>query len=147
MNEMLANHHFLVRNYSGASEELERIINVRPDKKLMKKLIICYTQTGRPDEALNLFLSVIKDDINIITSTNLDSEDCPCPELIFKVESNDVDYKDKYTKSYVLGILWLYCDLAESLKYFLRAKNFNQENDQVDKIIILLKKTISQIHS
>ena len=67
MSEMLGNQYFLARNYSGAAQELEKVLREdSKNKAIRRKLIVCYTQIGEIQEALSLFLSLAKEDIGFI---------------------------------------------------------------------------------
>lgn len=122
MSEMLANQYFMARNFISAESEYEKCIISKPDSLLAKKkLIICYTENGKIDKALKLFNDVISIQIQIITSTDLIKDDCPCPEIIKRIiEINDG--AESADVSIQLGILWLYCNPETSLSYFEKAK-------------------------
>ena len=67
MSEMLGNQYFLARKYSLAAEQLEKALFNDPGSKgIRRKLVVCYTQTGDIDKALQLFLSLIKEDIDFV---------------------------------------------------------------------------------
>ncbi|MFA8344395.1 MAG: tol-pal system YbgF family protein [Rhodothermaceae bacterium] len=122
MSEMLANQYFMARNFISAESEYEKYVISKPDSLLAKKkLIICYTENGKIDKALKLFNDVISIQIQIITSTDLIKDDCPCPEIIKRIiEINDgAESADVLIQ---LGILWLYCNPETSLSYFEKAK-------------------------
>ena len=144
MEEMLANQYFMMRKYNLAAKELELSIHLTQNKRLTKKLIICYTQINKPREALDLFLSLISTDIEVITDTNPQADDCPCPGLIANIENDVVTYENEFTKFYVLGLLLLYCNINESLKYFEIARQKNPSEPKIDLIIENLKKNLFQ---
>jgi len=120
---MLGNQYFMARKFSLAENELTNFISKnQSNKAARKKLVICHTQTGKIEQALKLFNELIEDDIEFITNTDPEKDDCPCPELVTKLESeNSIRYSisELYT---VLGMLWLYCDVNESIKNFELAK-------------------------
>lgn len=142
MEEMLANQYFMMRKYNLAAKELEQIFYVTHNKKLAKKLIICYTQINKPREALDLFLSIISTDIELIIDTDPQADDCPCPVLVTNIEDDIVTYENEFTKFYVLGILLLYCNKDASIKYFERAKQKNPSESKIDRILDILKKNL-----
>ena len=75
MSEMLGNHYFLVRNFISAKSIYENIYKKdSTNKSIKKKLTICYVTTGEVDNALNLFLSQIKDDIDFVITTDIHSK-------------------------------------------------------------------------
>ncbi|MEG8947776.1 hypothetical protein [Rosettibacter firmus] len=143
MSEMLGNYHFLIRDYSSAIDELENFLLVNPDdKRARKKLIICYTQVDELTKALNLFYSLVEQDIDFIINTDPEKEDCPCPDLVKKLEDNQSLYNNKYWFFIELGILWLYCDKQKSLKYFEEAYAIDSSDERVLSIIKKIKNTI-----
>lgn len=142
MNEMLANYHFLSRNYSFALAELENTFRDSPQNfGAKKRLIICYTQTGNLDKAIEVFLSVIREDISIIAGTELHEEDCPCRELVSSLETGKIRRTDEYEMCVELGILWLYCDVSTSESYFEKALSYNQSDSRIDQILAVIKKS------
>jgi len=140
MNIMLGNYHFLTRDYASAIEELEDYLSLNPaDKRVKKKLIICYTQVNELEKAMNLFYSLIEDDIDFIINTNPEVEDCPCPDLVEKLEKEKPEHLSDYDLSLELGILWLYCDKKKSLQYFENAFNLNSTDKRIPFIIDKIK--------
>ncbi|MBI1936851.1 MAG: tetratricopeptide repeat protein [Ignavibacteriales bacterium] len=140
MSEMLGNYHFLVRNYSLAIKPLEKIIEGEPgEKKAKKKLIVCYTQTGQLEKALNLFYELIREDFDCIINTNPESEDCPCPHLTKDLECGLIERDDEYELDIELGILWLYCSKEKSAEYFCKAQKLNPADKRISSIIEILK--------
>jgi pentatricopeptide repeat protein len=127
MHEMLGNQYFLARNYFSAAENLEKALWKTPgEKTIRRRLIICYTQIGRIEKALELFLNLIKEDIDFITNVNLIDDDCPCSELIFDIENKAKSYSQSVDTNIVLGILWLFCDIDRSINYFEQAHSINK---------------------
>lgn len=126
MSEMLANQYFLVRRYSEAEKVFEEIISDNPDNNFAKKkLIICYVHNEKIKKALSLFYEIIKEDITIITNTNVVDDDCPCPEIISKFENINEPEMTNQSKSEILGMLWLYCDYYKSIQQFEKLKESN----------------------
>jgi tetratricopeptide (TPR) repeat protein len=133
---MLGNQYFMVRKYLAASKEFEKALMADCcNYTVMKKLIICYTQTNRPFNALELFYEVIRRDIGIIVNTDPIAVDCPCPGLIGEVENGAVKYEDKFIVKCMLGILWLYCDMSVSLRCLKQACDMEQGNSLLNNII------------
>lgn len=130
MNEMLANYQFLVRNYQNAVDELIDVVRKNPlNKKARKKLIICFTQTNQLEKAFDLFVKLITEDVDFIINTNPEVDDCPCPELVEKLESGDIKRSNEYELYIELGILWLYCSTEKSLENFNKAYKINPNNE------------------
>jgi len=82
--------------------------------------------------------------IGIVLESNREGEDCPCNELIFKIESDEIKYSNNEVKYTALAILWMYCNHKTSLNYFQMALNENPENKNLIKIITLIKKLSKQ---
>lgn len=135
-SEMLGNQYFMVRKYLAASKEFEKALQADcANYKVLKKLVICYTQTNRPFDAMELFLKLIGHDIGIFTNTDPIAVDCPCPGLIGEVEAGAVKYEDKFVTKCVLGILWLYCDISVSFRFLRQACEIEQGNKLLNEII------------
>lgn len=145
MSEMLANQYFLVRNFISAKSLYENILEKDPlNKSVKKKLTICYVTTGEIDKALDVFLSLIKEDIDFVINTDIKSEDCPCPELISQIENQEKLFNDEKDKITALGILWLYCSLDNSFEYFKKAELNNPDDKRISEIkAILTNKLVS----
>jgi pentatricopeptide repeat protein len=123
---MLANQYFLVRRFSDAETAFENLLSNNPSNKVArKKLIICYIHNGQVKKALNLFYSLIKEDISCIINTDVIADDCPCPELIETFEKLKEPRLTYISQLEVYGMLWLYCDIHKSITYFEKLKEFN----------------------
>lgn len=145
MSEMLGNHYFLVRNFVSAKSIFESILNKdSTNKAISKKLIICYITTGELEKALDLFLKIIKHDIDCVINTKMDSEDCPCPEIISQIENQEKLFNSEIEKTIALGILWLYCSLEKSVELFKQAEIFDCNNERIKEInLILINKLVN----
>ncbi|MEW6004022.1 MAG: hypothetical protein AB1695_01785 [Stygiobacter sp.] len=136
MHEMLGNQYFMVRNFLAAVEQFEIAINDHPNNdKLKKKLIVSYTQIGKTLKALDLFYEVSKKDITIIFNTDVAKDDCPCPELIPLIESQEKLNENSFDFYITLAILWAYCDKYKSYEYLKKAKSLSLKNEKLDSII------------
>lgn len=139
MSEMLANHYFLIRNFSSAKSIYEKFLGSDlVDKSIKKKLIICYITTGEVDKAISLFLSQIKEDIDFIINTDIEADDCPCPEIISHIENQEKLFKTEFEKIVSLGMLWLYCSLEKSSEIFKSAEIKYPEDGQIKEINTIL---------
>jgi tetratricopeptide (TPR) repeat protein len=139
MNEMLGNQYFLARNYSRAYEEFEKALSSNPGNiKIKKKLVVCYTQTGKIVKAKELFFDLISKNINTIIDTDPLIDDCPCPDLIARLENDLSINEDSYEYRVALGIIWLYCDAGNSLQYFIEARKLNPNDSILEQIVNVL---------
>lgn len=140
MSEMLGNHYFQVRNFMLAERTYEKLsLNQLSDFKILKKLIICYTQTYKLNKALKSLNLLIEKDINTIIYSNRRDEDCPCDDLILKIESGEIRYSTTEQKYTALAILWMYCNHKTALNFFQMALNENPQNKNLNKVIRSIK--------
>lgn len=143
MSEMLANHYFLVRNYNEATILYEQLNEEKKaSKKIRKKLIICYVVTKQIDKALDEFVSLIEEDINYIIETDMNNEDCPCYEIIPDIKTNKIIF-NQFEKEIALGILWLYCEIQNSLMHFKTYLSKNKENEKISIIVEKLSNALT----
>jgi len=132
MSEMLGNQYFIARNYAAAQIELEKSFVDQPESKpLRRKLIVCYSQTGKIYKSLDIFISLIQEDIDFIIDADVIHDDCPCPELIENFEENDFYKSHEFEHDIMMGILWLYCDVDKSLKSFMNAGAHKSDDEQI----------------
>ncbi|MBL1215318.1 MAG: hypothetical protein HND52_18270 [Ignavibacteriae bacterium] len=142
MSEMLANYHFINRKYCNAIPELEVELFKNPSNNInKKKLIICYTQSDNLQKAIDLFIDLLLQDIDLIIDTDVEYEDCPCPDLIAMLENKTIKRESELNLFIELGILWLYCDRNESVKYFLHARKLEPSNKSLNTILNLLQQS------
>ncbi|MCK9282534.1 MAG: hypothetical protein M0P71_18110 [Melioribacteraceae bacterium] len=139
MNEMLGNQYFMTRKYSLAFEEFEKaLLSDENNLNIKKKLVVCYTQTGKIIKAKELFFDLIRNDINIVINTDPIVDDCPCPDLIARLENDLIANKGSYEYHVALGIIWLYCDADNSLQYFIEARKLNPNDSLLEQIVNVL---------
>ena len=134
---MLGNQYFIARNYTAAETELEKSLKEQPDNKhLKRKLIICFTQTGKVTKALELFTSLIQEDIDFVINADEVNDDCPCEEIVRNIEDKNSGEEIELDDIIVLGILWLYCDVEKSLSYF---EDVYRNDSNIDKINVCIR--------
>lgn len=139
----MGNYLFLIRNFSSAKEELEKLFRESaPDLLSLKKLIICYTQTEQLNEALEIAHSLLKENYDSILISDPEREDCPCMNLIEKLECGNLKRISRYNMLVELGILWLFCDDEKSLNRFEEALSLNSSDVRINQIISILKTKI-----
>lgn len=141
---MLGNQYFLARNFHKAAENLSLAAREEPTNKgVRRKLIVCYTQTGESEKALEVFLSLLKQDADFIINTDPIDDDCPCAELVYDYEARLPEEPVKKNLLVILGMLWLYCDLSRSIKYFSEALQIDQENNRLKSVLAILNAKIN----
>ena len=137
---MLGNQFFMARNFLAAEKELTPCLQQDPESKpVRRKLIICYTQLGEISKALHIFDSLVRDDIKFIINADPILDDCPCPELVSNKENfNLIEDSDDYLIS--SGILWLYCDIENSIQYFKKALIKDPNNELMQSALKNIEK-------
>ncbi len=143
MSEMLGNYYFHAKNYASALSYLEKANKVNPNKFICKKMIICYLTLKEINKAVELFYNIIKEDLNFIINTHLEEEDRPCPNLIYELENGNEKLLNEYEFNITLAILYAYCDIYKSIKYFKLAKKENSKDVRLSEIIKILSKKIN----
>lgn len=137
MSEMLGNHYFLSRDFSQAIDAYSKAFGNNIPNSVLKKLIICHIIKGDISIAKEYFLKLLKEDPLIIINTDINDEDCPCPELINSLEEKF--YQTKSREDIVnLAMLWLYCDVEKSLDYFKKASKEKADNSFTQKSIKII---------
>jgi pentatricopeptide repeat protein len=148
MSEMLGNQYFMARNFSKALHQYELMLQEDPDDhKIQKKLIICYCEMGMVKEALNLFDQLTDENIEIIAKTDLIKEDCPCPELVERMRWYEQITTSSFDYYCILGILNLYCNLADSVFYFSKTRELSPQDEQINRIFKRIVEYSTQEHS
>jgi len=136
MSEMLGNQYFLARKYSLAADELEKALSKNPPHKgIRRKLIICEIQKGDIKRALDLFVSLVEEDVAFIIDADPILDDCPCPELVYDMEEQFSDNKSSLDYHLKLAMIWLYCDVNKSMHYFNLSLGMTNEKNAIKKII------------
>jgi tetratricopeptide (TPR) repeat protein len=147
-SEMLGNKYFLARNYKGAAENFQHTLQTDPiNKAIRKKLIICYTQIGQIQKALENFYMLAKEDVNFIMETDIVADDCPCPELIDKYGSVFPYEKDSFDLKLMLAMLWLYCDAKKSLGFFKRILVEKPSDARIKEIVSFIERKIKSTNT
>lgn len=145
MSEMLGNQYFLARRYAEACRELEAELSKSSNpNRIAKKLIICYLQTNQLGKAFDTFYRLVQDDLKIITGTNPEKDDCPCPEIIDE-NLPLLKFKNDFELNLKLGILWLYCDAEKSLEFFNKIKTDNNYHTKINNIILQIRTHLVKI--
>jgi tetratricopeptide (TPR) repeat protein len=143
MREMLGNQYFLARNYPAAQIEFEEAFLKQPGNiSIKKKLVICYTQTGKLKEAIKLFSELVNENIEFIINTDPALDDCPCPELIDKIEKHNHQTESSFDHLLTLAIIWLYCDENKSLEYFQKLQTLEPNNSLISNSIKKIERFI-----
>lgn len=147
MSEMLGNQYFLSRNFSKAKEAYEKVLLSDPNNDFIKKrLIICYTQVGEINKALELFYEIVKKDVDFIINTDILADDCPCPELISKYGNIKANSECSRDSRIMLGILWLFCNSEKSFEFFDSLVSEENIDFRIPEIRNIIKEKLNQIN-
>lgn len=116
---MLGNQYFMARNYTLAEAEFLNAFDQTPESiELKKKLIICFTQTDKLNQAVDYALELAENHFTFLVSTKPEQDDCPCKELVEKMKLTCTESPDDNVR---LGILWLLCEPANASNYFVKS--------------------------
>ncbi len=130
----------MARKYYDACNELEMEHLKNPSNhSILKKLIICYLKTDRVDKAFENFHTLVIYDPDIIIKTDPVLDDCPCPEIIDEITAG-VDFTSEENENIILGILWLYCDVNESIKHFSQLSSGHKYFNEIKEILTAINK-------
>jgi tetratricopeptide (TPR) repeat protein len=135
MNEMLANQYFIAERFKDACEKYKEVLKVNPtNTQVKKKLILCYIQIGKVQDAFELFLEIITTNINTIIENEKNIYNQPCKKMIYELEHLPSDLNET-DKMLVLGMLWMYCDINQAIQYFRKLITENP-NDLIFKKVL-----------
>ena len=147
MHEMLGNQYFMTRNYLGAAEVFANVLKEDPNNlNAKKKMIVSLTQIGKYEKAAQLFTELISDNPDLIINTDPVKDDCPCYELVDRLEDITKLNDESFTTLQTLGILWLYCDINKSVNYFRKAKELKPTDKNINTVLNILEKKLQEIH-
>ena len=139
---MLGNQYFMARNYKEAVRALEPVyLKDSSNKSVRRKLIIAYTQTGKLMKALDIFISLVQEDVEFIINADPIFDDCPCPEIEKQLRVSPKEITSPDVNIYN-GILWLYCDPNNSVKFLKKVLKNSPENDGIKKSVEIIKNQI-----
>jgi len=142
MSEMLGNQYFMARNYKEAVRALEPVyLKDSLNKSVRRKLIIAYTQTGKLMKGLELFISLVQEDVKFIINADPIFDDCPCPEIEKQLRTSPKDNLSPDINIYN-GILWLYCNPKISVKFLKKAIMDFPENTDIKNAIEIIRQEI-----
>ena len=141
MSEMLGNHYFLIRDYAEAIKAYSTAFNKNLPNSITKKIIICHLTQDDFSSAQNYFINLIKEDPALIYDTDFKLEECPCYDLIKEYEAGSINTNNEIIR---LGILWFYCDLQISKKYFEMALKKNLANKFIHETLDIINTITKQ---
>ena len=84
------------------------------------------------------------EDIDFVINTDPIDDDCPCPELVFELETELQNNRTSLDYNLILGMLWLYCKLEKSAAYFKKAYELDSQNQTIKSIRALIDARIEK---
>jgi len=146
VSEMLGNQYFMARKYAEAAKILESVSKHDPKNKPARcKLVICYTQIGDINKALDLFIPLMKEDIDLLTKMDPIQDDCPCLDMVYELETKVDENQNSLDFLLVLGMLSLYCDLKKSIEYFSLAQKLDETNLVIRDVLSYLRSCLDSV--
>lgn len=144
MSEMIGNYFFLNHSYERAIPLLEAVLSEHPEHlRARKKLVIAYTECGRLRDAYRLFAQLIDEDPTVITCTDPEAEDCPCPKLVDAILDGERSFDDPANRTLVLGMYSAYCSVNESVFHFRDYLRLFPRDDRAKRILEQLSSQLS----
>jgi tetratricopeptide (TPR) repeat protein len=136
---MLGNQYFLTGQYKDALTQFEKVLLVYPTNIFVKrKIITCYIQTKQVQKALKLFIELITDNTGLVIENEFSNEGCPCQQIIYELENYQSTLVETERLS-ALGMLWFFCEISKSQKYFNKLFKKNPTNHFYQKITETIK--------
>lgn len=146
MSEMLANSYFISRNFAKALPLFEEELQAgKASDKIKKKLLICYLDVGRVEDAFRLFYELVSKDPGIIINTDPYWDDCPCPEMVHNFERDRHPDAGSARIPLILGMLYLFCDVGKSVYYFEQALKSDPSNLKISSLLQRLQKRAQSV--
>jgi len=145
MSEMLGNQYFMAKKYKDALAVFEECVQEdKANKGLLKKMVVCYTQVGKIEKAAELLNRLMEEGWDFLLDSDMMEDNCPCKELNLNIEAKyDVIVKS-FDYFLALGVLWVYCNIDESIVYFKEALRLKPDNKLVNSILSKLLKRKKQ---
>ena len=107
---------------------------------MLKKLAIILK--NKTKLALQLFTELISNDIEVILNSDPIKDGCPCLSLINDIENNDLNLNLE-ERDEMLGMLWLYCDIVKSHRYFKKLMTIHPESYHYQTIVEKINQPLS----
>ena len=135
MCEMLGNQYFIAGNYLEAIRIYSNIINTeKTNAEIQKKLIISYLKTTQLNSALLQFIAILNSSRSVAKCNENSNDYCVCREMISELNENKWNNIVGLDRDLMLAMLWYFCDLKQSRKYFKRASILAPNDKHISKI-------------
>ena len=135
MCEMLGNQYFIAQNYSEAIRVYTNLINdKKANTEIQKRLIVSYLKTYQINSALLQFFAILNFSRNATKCDENSKDYCVCREMISEINNNKWENVIELDRDLMLAMLWYFCDLEQSEKYFKRATILAPDDGILKKI-------------
>lgn len=148
MSEMLANRHFASGHYEEARKGFEAVLRRRPGHvTARKKLTVCYVQTGRLREAVDLALGLMEEvpEALCVAAAQSEAEGFPCRAVLaaFAERGRSLD-RGAYHAG--LGVLQLYCNAEAALGELGRAAEEDPSRMEIRALLAVVRRHLEAKH-
>ncbi len=150
MSEMLANRHFASGHYEEAQKGFEAVLRRRPGHvTARKKLTVCYVQTGRLREAVDLVLGLMEEVpealCSVAAAAHAEAEGFPCRAVLdaFAERGRSLGPGDYHAG---LGVLQLYCNAEAALGELDRAAEEDPSRMEIRALRAVVRRHLEARH-
>jgi tetratricopeptide (TPR) repeat protein len=146
MSEMLANRYFLSGRYPEAAAEFEKLLEAHPPRVVVRRrLVICYTMTGRLRDALELAVDIMREDPDAAAQGDpeIDGASCKHARNQLRERAKDLTPGAYHTS---LGLLHLFCDETRALEELTQALEIVPRFHEVHRLKTLVKRHLEAGH-
>ena len=146
MSEMLANRYFLSGRYADAAGEFEELLEAHPPRvAVRRRLVICYTMTGRLRDALDLAVDIMREDPDAAAQADPQVEGFSCKQARNQLRERAKELTPgAYHTS--LGLLQLFCDEEKALEELTQALRIVPKYHDVHRLKTLVKRHLEAGH-
>ena len=135
MCEMLGNQYFIAENYYEAIRVYKNLItDKKANTEIQKKIIVSYLKTYQINSAMIQFLAILNFNRSVTKCNENSNDNCICREMISEINDNKLENIIGLDRDLMLAMLWYFCDLEQSEKYFKRATILAPDDGHLKKI-------------
>ena len=148
MSAMLGNYFYWQDRFDAAIPEYEAALrHDSGNPGVWKRLVVCYLYLGQLERALPLYLSVLDHPPLECPSENDSAGICPCQKLLSRME-RDCPPESRGPHCWlVLGMLWSFFDLPQSIACFERARLDHPERTVLERVLTRLHQLDDNAHA
>ncbi len=140
MNEMLANHYYLIKNHQYAGTLFQEVIANEPQNyEAKKKLMVCLLKEGIFHHAWDLYKEIIENKPQVILETTCKIQDCLCLDVLREIRKCTNIHSTNWIQLVELGILYSFKNIKKSLFYFKQALKLSPFKNQIKNLILQIE--------